>query len=393
MLAMQVVFWASVLLIMYSYVIYPALIWCAARTLGSAPRPASPEHGDRLPLVSLLIAAYNEEDSIGGRLANACESDYPSDRLEILVGSDCSSDRTNEIVATYDDERVRLVDCRERGGKASVLNRLAPDARGEVLVFSDANTHYEPRAIRELVAPLVSQEGVAAVCGRLVLTDSKGGTNADGLYWRYETAIKRSEGRLGAVLGANGAIYALRKRHFVPLPDQTIVDDLVEPLLAKLQHGGSIVYQPEAVAHEETPPGIGDEFRRRSRIGAGNFQSLRHLWPLVLPWHGWTALAFFSHKILRWTTPLLMLSALLSNLALVGSIPYRWLFAAQLCFYAAAAVGARVRGGGVVGKFARLAAMFAGMNAALALGFWRWIIGGASGVWGRTARSDEQCAN
>lgn len=384
----ECLFWLSVLPIAYSYVLYPAAVWLAARLLGR-PTAAPPTPSEDLwPRVSLLVAAYNEEQTIGQRIRNALASEYPADRVEVLIGSDGSTDRTSHIVAGFKDPRVRLIELHDRGGKASVLNRLAAEATGEALVFSDANTHFDPPAIRELVRALLPAK-VTAVCGRLVLTDGAGVANVDGLYWRYESAIKRAEGRLGAVLGANGGIYALRRRHFVPLPAGTIIDDFVEPLLAKLRHGGSIVYCPAAVAREPTPAGIGDEFARRARIGAGNYQSLAMLWPLLWPSHGWSALAFFSHKLLRWTTPLLMVVALLANAALIASPVYAWLLGGQLAFYGGAAVGAATRGGGAAGKLLRLATMFTGMNLALGVGFWRWLTGAASGVWGRTSREQD----
>src|SRR5262249_30950742 len=147
------------------------------------------------------------------------------------------------------------------------------------------------------------------VCGRLVLTDPATGCNVDSYYWRYETFLKRCEGRLGALLGANGAIYAIRRELYTPIPGNTIVDDFVIPLRAKLRTGCRIVYDGDAVAREETPPNVGAEFHRRSRIGAGGFQSIGLLWRLLNPRSGWVAFTFFSHKILRWVCPFFLVAA------------------------------------------------------------------------------------
>lgn len=381
----EITLWTCLGLVAYSYLIYPALVWAAARVWG-APAQATPVPDDALPSVSILVAAHNEEDVIAQRVANLLASDYPHEKLEVLVGSDGSSDRTNQIVDQVADPRVRLLAFDQRGGKASVLNRSAPEARGEVLVLTDANTDFAPSAVRRLVEALLAP-GVTVACGRLVLVDPADGSNVDGLYWRYETFIKRAEGRLHAVLGANGANYALRNEHFTPLPPHTIIDDFLEPLLAKLRHGGAIVYQPESLATEETAPAIGSEFARRARIGAGGFQSLPHVWRLVSPRYGWTALAFVSHKLLRWVTPFLLVGALVANVALACQPGYAVLLAAQGLFYAGSLVGAFYRGGGAVGRALRMAAMFTGMNAALAYGFVKWLLGLQRGTWRRTTRT------
>jgi cellulose synthase/poly-beta-1,6-N-acetylglucosamine synthase-like glycosyltransferase len=231
-------------------------------------------------------------------------------------------------------------------------------------------------------------ETVGAVCGRLVLTDPRSGRNVDGLYWRYETHLKRCEARLGALLGANGAIYAIRRSLFPRLPDGTAVDDFVVPLLAKLRTGCRIVYDADAVAREESAPDLTGEFRRRARIGAGGFQALGVLWRLLSPRHGWTAFALWSHKVLRWVCPFLMIGAVLGGLALAAHPLYRWMLVAQAIFYTLCAAGAVVPATGRRGsRVLRALSMFAAMNLALLLGFGRWLRGTQTGLWQRTARS------
>lgn len=382
--AAAVVFWLSLGVVVYVYALYPPLVWLLSRLAGrAAPPPELPD--EALPGVSLLIAAYNEEAVIAARLESALAMDYPADRLEIVVGSDGSSDRTAELVGQYAERGVRLLDYRQRRGKATVLNDSVGQCRGEVVIFSDANTDIAADAPRRLVRWLADRR-VAAVCGKLELTDPHTGRNVDSVYWRYETFLKTCEGRLGALLGANGAIYALRRAEFEPIPGDTIIDDFVIPLLVKLRTGGRIAYEPGAVAFEETPETIQSEFVRRARIGAGGFQTIARLWRLLSPRHGWTAFSFLSHKVLRWLCPFFLVAALVSNLALAGMPLYRGLLALHVAFYVVSLIGAYVPGRGLAVRLVRLTTMFTSMNAALLLGFWRWISRRQRGVWQRTAR-------
>jgi cellulose synthase/poly-beta-1,6-N-acetylglucosamine synthase-like glycosyltransferase len=384
---LAVLFWSALGLVAYAYLGYPLLVWGLARVLGRKRTPPVASD-DKLPSVSLLISALNEEKWIGQRIANALAQDYPADRLQVVVASDGSSDRTAAIVqqlARRHPGRVVLHDFESRRGKANVLNELVPALDGELVVLSDANTFFDVTAVRNL-ARWFSHQRVVAVCGKLHLVDPATGGNVDGLYWRYENFLKEQEGRLDALLGANGAVYAIRRSQYVPIPPDTIIDDFVIPLVTRLRYGGSIVYDAEAVATEETPPSVGDEFRRRARIGAGGFQSLARLWPLALPSAGWTSLAFVSHKVLRWVAPLFLVVALLTNLLLLGETLYQALFALQVLFYGAAAMGHLIPGSGTLPRMLRLTTLFASMNAALAVGFWRWLAGGQQAAWQRTAR-------
>ena len=312
--------------------------------------------------------------------------DYPREKLEIVIASDGSSDGTPEIVRRFAADGVVLLDYRQRRGKAAVLNAAVPDLKGEVVILSDANTTIERAAARRLVR-WFCRPGVGAVCGRLELVDPRTGRNADGLYWKYENFLKRCEARLGALLGANGAIYAIRKRCYVPIPDGTIVDDFVIPLLARLHSGCALIYDSEAVALEETAPGVGAEFHRRCRIGAGGFQSLGLLRGLLDPRRGWIAFAFLSHKLLRWLCPFFLIGALAANLVLLGGPPaYRGTLVAQAAFYLSASASALVPGRSAAMRPLRLATMFVGMNAALLVGFCRWLQGSQGGAWRRTPR-------
>jgi cellulose synthase/poly-beta-1,6-N-acetylglucosamine synthase-like glycosyltransferase len=375
---------ASLALVGYCYFMYPIVIWICSRLFGR--RPVLPlAADDNLPPVTLLIAAHNEERWIRARIENALAQDYPPHKLDVVVASDGSRDATVAIAAGFADRRVRVLDFRENRGKATSLNAAFPESRGDVVVFSDANTFFEPAALRNLVR-WFADPSIGTVCGRLVLTDPARGRNVDSLYWRYETFMKTCESRLGALLGANGAIYALRKDDYVPIAASTLVDDFVIPLVARLKNGKAIIYESDAVAWEETPPEIADEFRRRSRIGAGGFQAMLSLWRLMLPWRGWVAFSFLSHKVLRWLCPFFLILALAANLFCLDVPVFVGVFVAQLVFYVVAAVGAVLPAGGLVGKLVRLPTMFTSMNLALLVGFWNWISRQQRGVWQRTAR-------
>ena len=230
---------------------------------------------------------------------------------------------------------------------------------------------------------------MGAVVGRLILTDPQTGRNVDSLYWKYETFLKRCEGRLGALLGANGAIYAIRRELYVPIPSETIIDDFVIPLLAKLRSGCAIVYDSSAVASEETPSLLSSEFHRRARIGAGGFQSIGMLWKLLDPRRGWIAFTFFSHKLLRWLCPFFLIGLLASNAMLWDRSFYRWALAVQLAFYGLSLLVAVAPRGLKLPRAIRLMTMFTSMNAALLVGFVRWLGKRQHAAWRRTTRVAE----
>jgi cellulose synthase/poly-beta-1,6-N-acetylglucosamine synthase-like glycosyltransferase len=378
------IFWSSLAAVVYSYLGYALLLYVSSRLFGRDLDP--PEVIDEeLPTASLLIAAHNEEQFIAQRVENALAMDYPREKLEIVVASDGSTDRTNEMVRQYADQGVRLLDFPQRRGKSTMLNDGIQQVGGEIVMLTDANTFFEPDAAKKLVR-WFSDPKIGFVCGRLILLDPRTGGNVDGLYWKYETFLKQCENRLGGLLGANGAIYAIRRSVYVPIPGETIVDDFVIPLLSRLRHRLMIHYDSTAVAREESPPTIRDEFRRRTRIGAGGFQSLQWLWPLMLPTHGWLAVTFISHKVLRWFCPFFLLAALVANLFLLDQPLYQALLVGQLVFYALSLVGMFVQANGLVPRLLRLTTMFTSMNLALFLGFWKWLAGRQKGVWQRTER-------
>ncbi len=388
------IFWVCALLLLHTYFFYPLILMlldAAQQAVGnlryikSGDERRKPRAVDVAPPVSLVVAAYNEEGCIGDKLKNSLALDYPQDRFEVLIGSDGSTDRTNAIVEGCADARVRL-SVAERAGKTTVLNRCVPAAKGEIVILSDANTLIDAAAVKKLVRHFRDPE-VGVVVGKLKLYNPTRKDYEESAYWTYESLIKFYEGKRGAVMGANGGLYAIRRSLFTELPPGTIVDDFVIPLRI-LDRGFKVLYDPEAFALEETTEDYGKEFGRRARIAAGNFQSLRMLPGLLSPAAGFRAFAFWSHKVLRWCAPALMATALVANALMLASPLYAALLAAQVAFYALAFVGSR--GLGIprpLKRVAQVAYYFVSMNLAMAVGFWRFLRNSQRAAWDRTARA------
>jgi cellulose synthase/poly-beta-1,6-N-acetylglucosamine synthase-like glycosyltransferase len=390
---LAILFWVAVLVVLHTYVLYPLLLIVAdgfeqARSAwryisGAERRRAKAQLG--LPHVSVLVSAYNEASCIGRRIENLLEQDYPADRLEIVVGSDGSTDGTDAIVQHYAARGVKL-SRGQRTGKAGVLARLIGVAKGDVLVLTDANTEFEKDAIRQLVQPL-RDPAVGLVCGRLRLHSPLGAPIVENAYWKLESLLKMYESRRGCVMGANGGIYAVRKSLFPPLPAGTVVDDFVAALRV-LQSGYEVRYESEAVAHEETAPGHTDEYRRRVRIAAGGFRALSQFRDLLAPRHGFTAFALWSHKVLRWLVPQALLVALVTNALIAPRSPfYAFLLLAQCALYTLAALGLLGTSPRHLRKVTDPAAHFVEMNAALLVGFLRFSRGRQGQIWSRTERA------
>ena len=329
------VFWAALFLVVYTYLIYPVLLWLLA-----AGRKM-PEYAplSEWPTVSLIIAAHNEEAVLRAKLENALAMDYPAEQFDIIVVSDASTDGTDRIAAEFAERGVRLHRQEVRGGKTEAQNAGVRLARGQFLAFSDANSMYASSALKRLLAPF-ADERIGCVCGELQYAnpDEQGAGKGEGLYWRYEQFLKRRESLLSSTLGANGAIYALRRELFVELRGD-IISDFVAPLGA-WRRGFRIAYEPKAVATEYSSVRFGDEFRRRRRIVS---RSLYGLWTeagVLNPFaHFFFAFQMFSHKLLRWLVPVWLLVVLAVNIPLATDEYYGILLALQVAFYGLAALG------------------------------------------------------
>ena len=389
--------WLALGLVAFSYLGYPLVLaaWesvrealTALRFLDGGPdRRAAPDGPSAWPRVSLVFSAFDEEACIRRKIENCLALDYPPDRLEILVGCDGCGDRTAEIARAVGGARVQVHELSPRSGKASVLTRLVPAAKGDVVVLTDANVMLDSGALRAL-ARHFRDPAVGAVVGRLRLVNPERDEVEEGIYWRYETFLKYYEGKHGCVLGANGGIYAIRRLLFTPLRADTVTDDFVVPVRIAVR-GWKVLFAPDAVAFERAPGDTGLEFVRRARIGAGNWQALARIPGLLDPRSGFLFFAFVSHKLLRWMAPFLLAGAFGANVAAAlapGAWGYRALLAVQAAFYGLAVVG-RTRGGGPVAANAHY---FVAMNAALAVGSWRFVRGSQSPAWERTPRVEDR---
>lgn len=331
MLAVKALFWLSLGALLWTHVLYPlgAAALARVRTRRVDARPIE-------PTVSVVIAAYNEESVIERRLENLLALDYPAGKLELVVASDASTDRTHELVASFGDQ-VRLI-VNARGGKVAAQNRAVRETSGEILAFSDANATWAPDALRRLIANFADPE-VAYACGRLVL-EAADGSNREGLYWRYELQQRAAESRLGSVTGGNGSIYAVRRSDYVEV-DPKWGHDLSFPY-RMVQAGRRAVYEPTAHAFEKPTPSNETEYRRKVRM-------FEHCWEITLRGSMLKRLPpgylvqVISHRVLRYASGILHLVLLATSVALVREgLVYQLALAGQLLLLAAAAVGVEV---------------------------------------------------
>lgn len=331
MLGVKIAFWFTVFLLFYVYFGYPLLL--SAITL--LRKKTTKVQELCVPAVSLIIAAYNEEAVIGDKIENSLQLDYPRDKLEIIVFSDASSDRTDEIVKNYADQGVKLLRIKGRKGKTYCQNEAVKIARGEILVFSDANSMYEPDAIRKLVRHF-ADERIGCVSGELRYRSDKGSVEGERTYWKYDQIIKRLESKASSLVTANGAIYAVRRNLYEPL-QADVISDFAEPLTI-VQKGYGVIYEPEAVAWETTAKDPRKEFQRRVRIVTRSVHSLlrdRSLLCLLNPLrYGVFSVQLWSHKVLRWLSGIFLLLIFALNIPLVG---HSWIYAVtmtgQVFFY------------------------------------------------------------
>jgi cellulose synthase/poly-beta-1,6-N-acetylglucosamine synthase-like glycosyltransferase len=379
----ELVFWLTAGLLAYAYVVFPALLAIALRFV---PKRDVTEHVvGELPPVAVVLSAFNEQSHIADRIANLLSQDYPAGRLRVYVGSDGSDDGTADILESLRSPSVEVRVSTRRRGKAAILNELIALAHEPVIVFSDANVTFDRAAVMKLVQAL-SESEVGAVCGELFL-QGNGSENQDSAYWRVERFLKAAEGRLGALLGANGAIYAIRKELYEPLPTDTIIDDFVIAMRIAAR-GWRLVYEPAARAWEDTPALIEDEFRRRVRIGLGNFQALFRYPEFLFRTSVRRAWAYVSHKVLRWFGPHLFVVNFVAAAWLApSSLLYGAILALEVAGYAIIALGAWARGRFEVPRLLLGLVLFATLNAAFAVAFWKYLFGDVKGQWSRTERT------
>lgn len=394
---MESVFWVAVLLVGYAYLGYGVLAGLlASRRTGPAKAAGiDPEAWAgtgagaiaSLPRVSLVIAAYNEEEVIAQKVLNSLELEYPSDRLEVVVVSDGSTDRTPELAACFPG--VRVLHQPERRGKVHALNRVMPLIDSEVVVFSDANAMLNPEALLRLVRHFQDPR-VACVAGEKRIKPQERDVSAgEGFYWRYESTLKRWDAQISSVMGAAGELVALRRSAFVPLENDTVLDDFVMSMRL-VARGYRVAYEPEAYALEEASPSISEEFKRKARIVAGGWQAVIRLWPLLVPTRPLIWLQYVSHRVLRWVlVPVLLPVILILNLQLAwqGQALYDWTLQVQLALYGAALLGGWLQLRGLRPRILYLPFYFTFLNAAALVGAYRFWTRTQSVTWEKVQRA------
>ena len=369
MVVLEIVFWVCVALLVHTHVTYPLSL--ALLTRIRRPRPVAGPSSGELPAVSLIVAAHDEEAVIERRVRNALESDYPRERLEVIVTSDGSDDRTVELARTAGADQVLDL---SRRGKVEVQNAAVGSARGDVLAFSDANSFWRPDALRRLVDRFAVPE-VGYVCGQVTFTDDHG-VNQEGAYWRYEMAVRGLESELASVTAGNGAIYAVRRGAYVEMPSDR-GHDLCLPYLM-VRKGLRAVYEPAARADELMAPTMSGEWERKRRMMNRTWGVLLHDRMLSPRGYGpLYAYEMLSHRALRYASPFLHLIALAANIALVGE---GWVYiatlAAQGALLAAAALGRVIPAWPL-----RVASYYVSVTASIAAGLIDRIRSGPATTW------------
>ena len=371
----RTLFWVSATAVFYTFIGYPVMVWLLARLMGRKVRKVDlNEH------VSVVIACHNEARTIEARIKNLVEADYPASLLEIIVVSDGSTDQTEQLARGVRLDRVRVIAYPARRGKAAALNLGVANARGEIILFGDARQTFEPDAIRRLVANF-ADERVGAVSGAYLLNK---GANASvgesvGFYWKYEEWIRKNEGQLNSVVGAAGAIYAIRRRLWQPVPEGTILDDVYTPMRIALG-GHRIVFEEAALARDIWTGTAAREFSRKVRTLTGNYQLCQLMPRLLLPTYG-LFFQFFSHKLMRLAAPFFLMLLFVTNLIIGGEqVFYLLCLAAQAAFYAGVITGGILAKRNRKVRLLNVAYIFSVMNAAALVGLF-YFIRGKRDVW------------
>ena len=330
---LDVAFFSFLFLVFHTYVGYPLLlmVWGMGKS-------ATPVRVYANPKVTIVIAAWNEARHIAARIDNCLQQIYPSEMLEIVVVSDGSTDETSSIVRSFTSKGVSLVELETRMGKAVALNVGVAAAHGEIVVFADARQSFSPTAVRELVANF-ADASVGAVSGELILESNSAGPTAEGvgLYWTIEKWIRQKEAAIDSIVGATGAIYAIRRDLFEALPPGTILDDLLTPMRIVMQ-GYRVVFEGRALAFDRVAHDYSSEFKRKVRTLAGNYQAISFCPRLMKPWANRIFLQFVSHKVFRLMAPIALVGLFVTNAVHLGGW-FTIFMALQITGYSLAIVG------------------------------------------------------
>lgn len=341
-------FWLCLAIVVYTYVGYGLILYLLVfiKRLTIKAKPLADITDDCLPEVTLMVCAYNEEDIISEKMSNTHSLDYPADRLHLVWVTDGSTDNTNSILSTYPD--VKIVFSPERRGKSAALKHGIKEVSTEIVMMTDANTMLNPEAIREIVR-LMQDPKVGCVSGEkkvMAKSDSDEAAQGEGLYWKYESTLKRLDSELYSAMGAAGELCVIRRQLMTDIPDDTLLDDFVISMEI-VRMGYKIAYTSKAFAMEYGSADLHEESKRKRRIAAGGLQSSWRLRSLMNPLrHPVVAFQFVSHRVLRWTiTPVCLFALIPLNTILVLSgegIIYTIIWILQILFYASALAGMRI---------------------------------------------------
>ncbi|HEX8179982.1 MAG TPA: glycosyltransferase family 2 protein [Pyrinomonadaceae bacterium] len=373
----QIVFWLSVAALGYTYVGYPLLLIVLSRL-----RPRTVKRAEQTPTVSVIITAYNEERDLAAKLENTLALDYPRELLEVIVASDCSTDRTDEIARSFATRGVRLLRQPERLGKTAAQNAAVAEAHGDIILFSDATTHYQPDVLRVMM-PSFADPSVGCVGGQLIYVDPAQSNVGRGArsYWGYETLLKQHESRICSLIGVSGCLYAVRRAAYVPLYNEACSDFIIATKM--VEQGLRTIYEPAAVCTEETHQRADKELSMRVRIITQTYTDLWRHRAMMNPFRsGFYAVQLLSHKVARYLVPVLLL-LLFSTAALLAprSLFYAVMFGAQVCFYLAASAAWALERAGVRLRLLALPHYFVLANLASLLAFYKFVRGERYARW------------
>ena len=375
--AAKILFWSCAAALAYAYAGYPVLVW-----LVSSLRPRVVRRGAIEPTVSVIITAYNEERDLAAKLENTLALDYPAEKLEVIVASDCSSDRTDEIARRFAPRGVRLHRQVERLGKTAAQNAAVELARGEVILFSDATTLYRPDVLRAIV-PNFADASVGCVAGKLIYVDPASTSVGSGAksYWGYETFLKTHESRACSLIGASGCLYAVRRSAYVPLYNEACSDFIIATKM--VEQGLRAVYEPRAVCTEETNRRADKELSMRVRVITQTYTDLWRHRRLMNPLRGgFYAVELLSHKVMRYLVPLFLVAVFVSTAVLAPrSLFFAALVAGQALFYAAAFAGWLLERAGVRVRLLALPHYFVLANLAAVLALFKFLRGERYARW------------
>ena len=390
MITLHIIFWICLFLVSYTYILFPTILKLLA---GKRKLTAGTYSEKELPVISVLIAAHNEEKMIGEKIDSVFASDYPPGKLEVLVGSDASTDQTVQILKQKKKTRpaLHLFLFEERQGKPGIINRLAQEARGEILIISDANVLLEPLTLTELVR-YFKETRIGLVDSKLISTGIKrdGISRQEKFYTSREVSIKYHESVLWeSMMGPFGGCYAVRKSYYRPVPNHFMVDDFYINM-SVLEQGGACISNIHARVSEDVSNNPREEFRRKSRISAGNYQNLFRFGALLFKGRPGVGFCFFSHKVLRWMVPFLVLITLaLSAILGLGSTFYLLLALLQLLILFTPVIEHILRKSGIQSIPLRFISHFVLMNLALMVGFFKFSRGIRNNVWQPTSRNQD----